>query len=210
MLSRVRVTLVPVSYLSPPSAVHSYRVPVRIKQKFIRIAYLYSKCTDCRIKNGTCCMGITMDVYFKYWVQCGILIKTKQYSFWIVCFQILWQLFIVNIYVDIGNVVTIYMVIRKSDIRFYTTIFHSLDICCRLITLDTSRFWICEVRLYASIALLLCPVCSLISWSDTPARSRRVVVDALNEWFEKFPTKPAAFIIPFTTPSSLLWSTDWK
>ena len=37
------------------SAVHSYRVPgkfihlVRIKQKFIRIAYLYSKCTDCRI-----------------------------------------------------------------------------------------------------------------------------------------------------------------
>jgi hypothetical protein len=66
----VRVTLVPVSYLSAPSAVHSYRVPgkfirrlkslfvqyekfirlVRIKQKFIRIAYLYSKCTDCRIK----------------------------------------------------------------------------------------------------------------------------------------------------------------
>jgi hypothetical protein len=65
----VRVTLVPVSYLSAPSAVHSYRVPgkfirrlkslfvlyeqfirlVRIKQKFIRIAYLYSKCTDCRI-----------------------------------------------------------------------------------------------------------------------------------------------------------------
>ena len=52
----VRVTLVPVAYLSAPSAVHSYRVPgkfirlVRIKQKFIRIAYLYSKCTDCRIK----------------------------------------------------------------------------------------------------------------------------------------------------------------
>ena len=52
----VRVTLVPVSYLSAPSAVHSYRVPgkfirlVRIKQKFIRIAYLYSKCTVCRIK----------------------------------------------------------------------------------------------------------------------------------------------------------------
>jgi hypothetical protein len=52
----VRVTLVPVSYLSAPSAVHSYRVPgkfiriVRIKQKFIRIAYLYNKCTDCRIK----------------------------------------------------------------------------------------------------------------------------------------------------------------
>ena len=66
----VRVTLVPVSYLSAPSAVHSYRVPekfirrlkslfvqyenfirlVRIKKKFIRIAYLYSKCTDCRIK----------------------------------------------------------------------------------------------------------------------------------------------------------------
>ena len=51
----VHVTLVPVSYLSAPSAVHSYRVPgkfiriVRIKQKFIRIAYLYSKCTDCRI-----------------------------------------------------------------------------------------------------------------------------------------------------------------
>ena len=51
----VRVTLVPVSYLSAPSAVHSYRVPgkfirlVRIKQKFIRIAYLYRKCTDCRI-----------------------------------------------------------------------------------------------------------------------------------------------------------------
>jgi hypothetical protein len=43
----VRVTLVPVSYLSAPSAVHSYRVPgkfirlVRIKQKFIRIAYSY-------------------------------------------------------------------------------------------------------------------------------------------------------------------------
>ena len=59
----VRITLVPVSYLSAPSAVHSYRVPgkfirrlkfirlVRIKQKFIRIAYLYSKCTDCRIKH---------------------------------------------------------------------------------------------------------------------------------------------------------------
>ena len=58
----IRVTLVPVSYLSAPSAVHSYRVPgkfiyrlkslfrlVRIKQTFIRIAYLYSKCTDCRI-----------------------------------------------------------------------------------------------------------------------------------------------------------------
>jgi hypothetical protein len=51
----VRVTLVPVSYLSAPSAVHSYRVPgkfirrLQIKQKFIRIAYLYSKCTDCRI-----------------------------------------------------------------------------------------------------------------------------------------------------------------
>ena len=42
----VRVTLVPVSYLSSPSGVHSYRVP----GKFIRIAYLYSKCTDCRIK----------------------------------------------------------------------------------------------------------------------------------------------------------------
>ena len=53
----VRVTLVPVSYLSAPSTVHSYRVPgkfirlVRIKQKFIRIAYLYSKCTDCRINS---------------------------------------------------------------------------------------------------------------------------------------------------------------
>ena len=53
----VRVTLVPVSYLSALSAVHSYRVPgkfirlVRIKQKFIRIAYLYSKCTDCRINS---------------------------------------------------------------------------------------------------------------------------------------------------------------
>ena len=59
----VRVILVPVSYLSAPSAVHSYRVPgkfirrlkkfirlVRIKQKFIRLAHLYSKCTDCRIK----------------------------------------------------------------------------------------------------------------------------------------------------------------
>jgi hypothetical protein len=48
----VRVTLVPVSYLSAPSAVHSYRVPekfirlVRIKQKFIGIAYLYSKCVS--------------------------------------------------------------------------------------------------------------------------------------------------------------------
>jgi hypothetical protein len=68
----VRVTLVPVSYLSAPSSEHSYRVPgkfirrlkslfvyyekfirlVRIKQKFIRIAYLYSKCTDCRINNN--------------------------------------------------------------------------------------------------------------------------------------------------------------
>jgi hypothetical protein len=52
----VRVTLVPVAYLSAPSAVHSYRVPgkfirlLRIKQKCIRIAFLYSKCTDCRIK----------------------------------------------------------------------------------------------------------------------------------------------------------------
>ena len=51
----VRVTLVPVSYLSALSAVHSYREPgkfirlVRIKQKIIHIAYLYSKCTDCRI-----------------------------------------------------------------------------------------------------------------------------------------------------------------
>ena len=61
----VRVTLVPVSYLSAPSAVHSYRVPGKfirrlkfirllwIKQKFIRIAYLYSKCTDCRINFDT-------------------------------------------------------------------------------------------------------------------------------------------------------------
>jgi hypothetical protein len=55
----VRVTLIPVSFLSAPSAVHSYRVPgkfirlVRIKQKFIRIAYLYSKCTDCRINRST-------------------------------------------------------------------------------------------------------------------------------------------------------------
>jgi hypothetical protein len=69
----VRVTLVPVSYLSAPSAVHSYRVPgkfirrlkslfvqyenfirlVRIKQTFIRIVYLYSKCTDCRINTYT-------------------------------------------------------------------------------------------------------------------------------------------------------------
>ena len=51
----VRVTLVPISYLSALSAVHSYRVPgkfirlVRIKQKIIRVAYLYRKCTDCRI-----------------------------------------------------------------------------------------------------------------------------------------------------------------
>ena len=70
----VRVTLVPVSYLSAPSTVHSYRVPgkficrlkslfveyekfirlVRIKQKFIHIAYLYSKCIDCRINYNTC------------------------------------------------------------------------------------------------------------------------------------------------------------
>ena len=35
----VRVTVVPVSYLSAPSAVHSYGVP----GKFIRIAYSYSK-----------------------------------------------------------------------------------------------------------------------------------------------------------------------
>jgi hypothetical protein len=53
----VRVTLVPVSYLSAPFAVHSYRVPgkfirlVWIKQTFICIAYLYSKCTDCRINT---------------------------------------------------------------------------------------------------------------------------------------------------------------
>ena len=67
----VRVTLVPVSYLFASSAVHNYRLPgkfirrlkslfvwyenfirlVRIKQKFVRIAYLYSKCTDCRIKR---------------------------------------------------------------------------------------------------------------------------------------------------------------
>ena len=53
----VRVTIVPVSYLSAPSAVHSYRVPgkfirlIRIKQKFIRMAYVYSKCTDCRINK---------------------------------------------------------------------------------------------------------------------------------------------------------------
>jgi hypothetical protein len=58
----VRVTLVPVSYLSAPSAVHSYRVPgkfirlVRIKQTFIRIAYLYSKCTDCRINYNYLCI----------------------------------------------------------------------------------------------------------------------------------------------------------
>ena len=65
----VRVPLVPVSYISAPSVVHSYRVPgkfirrlkslfvqyekfirlLRIKQKCIRMAYLYSKCTDCRI-----------------------------------------------------------------------------------------------------------------------------------------------------------------
>ena len=61
----VRVTLVPVSYLSVLSAVHSYRVSqeslfvqyekfirlVRIKQECIRIAYLYNKCTDCRINT---------------------------------------------------------------------------------------------------------------------------------------------------------------
>jgi hypothetical protein len=53
----VRVTIVPVSYLSAPSAVHSYRVPgkfirlIRIKQKFIRMAYVYCKCTDCRINK---------------------------------------------------------------------------------------------------------------------------------------------------------------
>jgi hypothetical protein len=69
----VRVTLVPVSYLSAPSAVHSYRVPGKFirrlktlfvgwkvyssstnKAKFIRIAYLYSKCTDCWIKLLYC------------------------------------------------------------------------------------------------------------------------------------------------------------
>ena len=74
----VRVTLVPVSYLSAPSAVHSYRVPgkfirrlnslfvgwkvfciVRIKQKKFRIAYLYSKCTDCKIN---CSIGLNYDV----------------------------------------------------------------------------------------------------------------------------------------------------
>jgi hypothetical protein len=44
----VRVTLVPVSYLSAPPAVHSYRVPgkfirlVRIKQKFTNKAKIYS------------------------------------------------------------------------------------------------------------------------------------------------------------------------
>ena len=66
----VRVTLVPVSYLSAPSAVHSYRVPgkfirlVRIKQKFIRIAYLYSKCTDCRI-NGIISLTHLMKTFYQ-------------------------------------------------------------------------------------------------------------------------------------------------
>jgi hypothetical protein len=79
----VRVTLVPVSYLSVPSTVHSYRVPgkfirrlkslfveyekfirlVRIKQKFICIAYLYSKCTDCRI-NIFICLKFTVPNIF--------------------------------------------------------------------------------------------------------------------------------------------------
>ena len=71
----VRVTLVPVSYLSAPSAVHhklqgtrkvysqaeKFIRLVRIKQKFIRIAYLYSKCTDCRIK-------------FKIWYMISVVI----------------------------------------------------------------------------------------------------------------------------------------
>ena len=68
VFSVVRVTLVPVSYSSAPYAVHSYRVSgkfIRIvrkvyssstnKAKSIRIAYLYSKCTDCRIKNLYLC-----------------------------------------------------------------------------------------------------------------------------------------------------------
>jgi hypothetical protein len=50
----VRVTLVPVSYLSAPSAVHSYRVPgkfIRIVQKFIRLVRIKQKFRHCRINT---------------------------------------------------------------------------------------------------------------------------------------------------------------
>ena len=64
----VCVTLVPVSYLSAPSAVHSYRVTgkfIRIVRKVYSssmnkakiysysIPYLYSKYTDCRINSDS-------------------------------------------------------------------------------------------------------------------------------------------------------------
>ena len=73
----VRVTLVPVPYLSSLSAVHSYRVPGKCirrvnslfvgwkvyspstnKANIIRIAYLYSKCTDCRIFSNNIGLGL--------------------------------------------------------------------------------------------------------------------------------------------------------
>ena len=54
---------------------------VRIKQTFIRIAYLYSKCTDCRIKNNTVknYTHYYMMILFKqfYWLSCCHLTSVK-------------------------------------------------------------------------------------------------------------------------------------
>jgi hypothetical protein len=41
----VRVTLVPVSYLTAPSAVHSYRVPGKFIRRLKSLFYIYRQCT---------------------------------------------------------------------------------------------------------------------------------------------------------------------
>ncbi len=56
-----------------------------------------------------------------------------------------------------------------------------------------------EGFLYSLTALDLCLVTSLISCSSTPFLNIRVIVDAHNEWFVKWPLIPASFIIFDTT-----------
>ena len=47
---------------------------VRIKQKIIRIAYMYSKCTDCRIN----CMLVTyLDVCIIYFISCDCMMNSQ-------------------------------------------------------------------------------------------------------------------------------------
>jgi hypothetical protein len=66
MLSRVRVTLVPVSYLSPPSAVHSYRVPVKFIRRLNLSCNQYICCTkkDRNKRHSSPFMNVVKGVFF--------------------------------------------------------------------------------------------------------------------------------------------------